>query len=282
MLARLVFALAVIAAAFAPGLSAPDAAEAKPGGTFRATCNPSHVSTADPIVKPGPDDAHLHQFFGNTTTNQDSTYASLQAGTTKCERGADKSAYWMPVISKDYRIIEPFNTGVYYQSVNGVDETKTQVFPNGFRMITNAEKADVRWHCGMNDHRLSEMTATPPEACADGTMGVRIDFPECWDGNVIPDPTGYNVVQARPWNGIMVCPTTYPVQLPTIVLFVNYPTFGTEPGTVRISAPNGTWRDAAYMHADFVNGWDRNALSYLIRTCINETDQSEPRPAHCG
>jgi len=41
----------------------------------------------------------MHDFFANTTTDANSTYATLQTGGTKCSRTADKAAYWFPTVS---------------------------------------------------------------------------------------------------------------------------------------------------------------------------------------
>ena len=63
-------------------------------GIFRSTCLPSHVAMDDPIVHPGEAGAsHQHEFFGNKTTNADSTYANLRAGGTTCRILADTAAY---------------------------------------------------------------------------------------------------------------------------------------------------------------------------------------------
>src|SRR5215210_4308885 len=48
-------------------------------GAFRFSCLPGHIARDDPIVYPGqPGKSHLHQFFGNTDTDANSTYQSLR------------------------------------------------------------------------------------------------------------------------------------------------------------------------------------------------------------
>lgn len=70
-------------------------------GKLRFICNFSHLLYDDPIVNPGvPGAAHLHLFFGNTTTDGNSTYASLRAaGDGTCDGGPlNRTAYWMPAM----------------------------------------------------------------------------------------------------------------------------------------------------------------------------------------
>jgi hypothetical protein len=73
-------------------------------GAFRFTCLGGHLSKNDPLVYPGQKGAsHLHQFFGNTGTDENSTYQSLRTkGGSTCTRSAtespQRSAYWMPAM----------------------------------------------------------------------------------------------------------------------------------------------------------------------------------------
>jgi hypothetical protein len=51
--------------------------------SFIIDCKSSHSAPDDPIVYPGvPGAAHLHEFFGNTSTNASSTYATMIAKPT--------------------------------------------------------------------------------------------------------------------------------------------------------------------------------------------------------
>ncbi|MSZ58580.1 MAG: DUF1996 domain-containing protein, partial [Actinobacteria bacterium] len=72
------------------------------GGGFVVDCAFSHSATVDPIVMPGHTGmSHLHEFFGNTTTNESSTGATLLAGSTTCNDSSDLSAYWVPALFQD-------------------------------------------------------------------------------------------------------------------------------------------------------------------------------------
>ena len=53
---------------------------AQAGQDFTTDCFPSHRAPDDPIVFPGqPGASHSHDFFGNTTTDASSTYASMRS-----------------------------------------------------------------------------------------------------------------------------------------------------------------------------------------------------------
>src|SRR3954454_23956536 len=56
------------------GLAAPGALLDVQRGVFATICDYSHQAPDDPIVKPNqPGASHLHQFFGNATTDAAST-----------------------------------------------------------------------------------------------------------------------------------------------------------------------------------------------------------------
>src|SRR5215216_5502680 len=73
-----------------PQVSAPEVEDL---GVFSTLCRYSHSAPDDPIVHPGmPGMSHLHDFFGNVTTNADSTYDSLLGQETTCTRPEDTAA----------------------------------------------------------------------------------------------------------------------------------------------------------------------------------------------
>jgi hypothetical protein len=49
-----------------------------------------------------PGASHLHDFFGNTTTNAFSTYAGMLAGGTNCQEPGDTAAYWAPALPRKH------------------------------------------------------------------------------------------------------------------------------------------------------------------------------------
>ena len=78
-----------------PPSAAPDVV-----GAFRFICQAAHLGYDDPIVYPGqPGKSHLHQFFGNTLTDANSTFASLRGtGDSTCMGPLNRSAYWIPAM----------------------------------------------------------------------------------------------------------------------------------------------------------------------------------------
>jgi hypothetical protein len=108
-----------------PATGAPDVV-----GAFRFICRPGQLGYVDPIVNPGPKGTrshHLHQFFGNTNVQSDSTYASLRAeGGSTCNQVGDpfapgavalnRSAYWMPaMLDGRGNVVRPDHVSIYYK-----------------------------------------------------------------------------------------------------------------------------------------------------------------------
>src|SRR5918993_1260869 len=84
----------------APVASAQDEGGDPTGRNFVVSCGFSHQKQVDPIADYGKNPSfHLHDFFGNTTTNENSTYDTLRAGGTTCDDPKDKAAYWIPTVS---------------------------------------------------------------------------------------------------------------------------------------------------------------------------------------
>ena len=96
-----------------PPSSAPD-----PEGAFRFICNPGQLLRDDPIVYPGQaGKSHLHQFYGNTTANANSTYDSLRTtGQSTCMSPLNRSAYWMPaMLDGAGNAVRPDSVAIYYK-----------------------------------------------------------------------------------------------------------------------------------------------------------------------
>ena len=104
----LVSSLALIA------VLAPTAHASK--GDFHTSCDLSHVRSDDPIVYPGqPGASHLHDFFGNASTDASSTYRSMRAGNTTCSFAGDTSGYWSPaLVNRSGGTVKPTGMTAYY------------------------------------------------------------------------------------------------------------------------------------------------------------------------
>jgi Domain of unknown function (DUF1996) len=80
-------------------LSSAPAQAASPSGQFVVRCRYSHTLADDPIVFPGqPGASHVHDFFGNVTTDAASTVESMLAGETTCRAASDTAGYWAPAV----------------------------------------------------------------------------------------------------------------------------------------------------------------------------------------
>src|SRR4051812_23909015 len=120
-----------------------------PLGAFRFLCNAGQIIADDPIVYPNqPGKSHLHQFYGNTAANADSTYESLRtSGGSTCFSPLNRSAYWMPallngagsVVRPDYVVIyykrKPASDPTVSDPTNPMYQGKAISLPNGLRFI---------------------------------------------------------------------------------------------------------------------------------------------------
>jgi hypothetical protein len=123
-----------------------------PIGAFRFTCLAGQLAKDDPIVYPGqPGASHLHQFFGNTSTNANSNYTTLRTtGGSTCTRSTgtspQRSAYWVPaMLDGAGNAVKPDLINTYYKRLPASDPAcgapdATHVgycvgMPNGLRFV---------------------------------------------------------------------------------------------------------------------------------------------------
>ena len=241
-----------------------DASSAGGGGlaTFKVQCGSSHVLADDPIVHPSmPGMSHLHQFFGNDTTNAASTAASLLGQRTTCTAASDASAYWTPMLYQDGTPVPAVGATVYYRAGTHRVPASVQPFPAGLRMIAGDAAAPsplpvdaVAWMCQgqMNPQ------ASPPACGAGGTLVAQVRFPDCWDGVNLDSPD-HKSHMAYTVNGF--CPSNYPVPVPLLEYNVAYRTSG-GPGVTLASGAPYTF------HADFFNAWNQGALTDFVSFCL--------------
>jgi hypothetical protein len=140
-------------------------AEPRSVGAFHADCDFSHRAPDDAIVFPGePGRSHLHDFFGNRSTNAFSTPESLRAATTTCHRPDDRAAYWVPTLYADGgRVpIRPIKGNAYY-TAGYRDFQSIRPFPEGLRMI--AGDAAAKEH---QPGRTVDWTCTPGQTLEKG------------------------------------------------------------------------------------------------------------------
>jgi hypothetical protein len=232
-------------------------------GIFLSLCLPSHTAKDDPIVHPGEAGAsHQHEFFGNTTTDADSTYATLQAGGTTCRIAGDTAAYWVPTLYVDGQRVAPIRVNAYY--LRGRGPGRTVPFPAGLKVIagngeaTSAQSTTVTgWKCsGIELRPLS----ADPVACPAGRHEVLvIRFPDCWNGKDLDSADHKRHLAYRIGRA---CPAGFPVRVPRLSLNIHYDLESVDD----LSLASGSIYSS---HADFFNAWDQTVLSRLVRRNLN-------------
>ncbi len=250
--------------------TAPGAQAKAPTGRFKARCGYTRSLPDDPIVRPGAAGAsHLHDFFGNRTTDAATTTETLQAGSTSCQPLADHSAYWVPSLYKDGTQVAPLKLAAYY-NLNGRQPGTIVAFPAGLRMITGNSAATTAQPATVTDWtclptKPAQMTAGEVPTCdAISHLVLRVAFSDCWDGVNLdsPDHRGHMALSQRASDGYRHCPGTHPTAVPQVGLQVEYP-IGGGPGVTLSSGGQFSG------HADFWNAWVPDQLSHLVDTCLN-------------
>lgn len=231
---------------------------------FVVECGFSHSAPDDPIVHPGHRGrSHQHAFFGNTTTDADSSAADLARGDTTCDQRLDLAAYWVPALYDGDRFVPPAGAVAYYRPGVGVDPATVEPYPFGLEMLGGDQTATepqpldvVAWSCGTGSARQ----ATPP-TCPEGRpLRLAVSFPDCWDGERLASPDHVSHT-ARSRDG--ACPGSHPVPIPQLLFTVTWPITG--PGH-DLSLASGSLLTG---HADFFNAWDEDKLATEVDTCIH-------------
>lgn len=243
--------------------------QAVPGSEFRVTCASSHRRQDDPIVFQNQSGvSHMHEFFGNRTTNAFSTLTSLRAGATNCNPISDKSAYWVPTLYKNGQAVAPDSVTIYYQGIH--DRTRAVAHPQGLRYVVGNAKATspdqnpaARWSCTTQSPSNRDFLNCPP-----GTkVETYLDFPTCWNGR---DLDSANHRDHMAFAVGLVCPSSHPVVVPRLEFLITYPVNGTGlslGGT--LNGVNVTSAPGYTFHGDFMNAWDPAELERRVRNCIN-------------
>jgi len=264
------------------GLAAVPAAQASPGDGnnvfWQMLCTVDHFGANDPIVFPGqPGVSHMHSFYGNITTNANTTGASLMANPSSCGRGmqnSDHSGYWIPSLYKvnadgSHTLVTSSDQEmfIYYRRAGGPTGPKVTPFPPGLDMVAGNSRATsaqssalIDWDCGGG----GAMTPTIPQ-CANGTtatLHADVVFPSCWNGTQLDAPDHMsNMAYANSATG--ACPAGYPVSLPQINFSVYY--YGIAGGPQYVLSSHGPYT----MHGDFFAAWDPQVQNALVGGCLN-------------
>jgi hypothetical protein len=273
---------------------------AHPPGAFGVQCLLSHVLKDDPIVHPGMPGGseHLHAFYGNVSTDANSTYRSMLRAKTTCTDDTppkDLAAEWVPTASffqgGKWRSVNPWRIRVYYfpsirDNLGGMEDIPPNIKIIGGNPHAKSYRDNpaVAWFCG----EKSPIRPYPYD-CDPYTLpqedGVRaiVSLPYCWDG-VNKDSADHvsHVVYADPKDTSphtepAPCPDSHPVNIPSISIRVHFkvkdPCGGLPCGpdsggtNVRMRLSSGPWWT---MHADFWNTWVQSRLEALTTKCLRK------------
>lgn len=256
------------------------------GPQAHVVCGYSHTLGDDAIMMFGrPNEAMLHDFFGNTRTDAGSTRETLRKREdTTCDNKADSSAYWAPSLRlPDGTIVKPAYQKTYYQASN-VESWPLQPFPAGLSLLAgdhhgSAPNPHITFLCANG----KGYTTKTGEVCGLRKAGdavqfnIGIQFPNCWDG-----------VNLKPAHGIAnatydtkgQCPTAFPVKIPTVNMNIAYvlPTITSlDTGKAELSLDpimhgnerEERWGSLYTAHADFMNGWTDEGARFMTELCMN-------------
>jgi hypothetical protein len=169
----------------------------------------------------------------------------------------------VPALLRDGTPVTPTGSAAYYRPGPGIDPASVQPYPAGLMMIGGDGHAPgpqpsevAAWHCGASPILHAEPPTCPPRA----PLGVRVAFPDCWDGRR-HDSGDHRSHVARSVDGR--CPEGHPVPIPQLIFEVHYPVTG-DPAGLELSSGG-----VHGVHADFLNAWDQAALAREVRACLN-------------
>ena len=248
------------------GTAGPVSAGSAGEHRFSVRCLFSHLRQVDPIVTPGPPGtlaSHLHAFFGNRSTDADSTRESMVSSGTTCEFSKDRAGYWVPsLVRPDGEVVEPMSAFAYYRANAAIEDETIRPFPRDFRLISDR----YVYHCG--SMRRESLGPVDCRGVPNSKVVLSILFPPCWDG-VQRDSADHR--SHAVWPRGMACPASHPVALPVLALHVHFP----------LDHITSEWRltsgplDGA--HGDFLNSWKQRALKRLTHRCLGVTKSAGDR-----
>ena len=240
--------------------------------SFHTMCKYAKMAPDDPIVYPNqPGASHLHDFFGNTTTNASSTLSSLLHGGTTCDVTADTAAYWFPaLISSSGQVVVPTRVSAYYLQGYLQPNERVTAFPAGLKIVAGGDTHDLL----IAGYSCSEgmPQSSVPLNCGNGSLRAVVAFPSCWDGRNTNSPDNRRHMAYPKGTG---CPSGFPVRVPKLVLHVRYPISNGQgyrlSSDARLITSNGM-----SLHADYFNAWNQNALNALVQSCLNGSGSGCP------
>jgi len=278
-----------------PGATSPrvqngggNGVKADGSGSFRTMCSLSKMAFDDPIVFPGrPGASHLHQFFGSTTIDANTTPTSVaNSGGSTCRGGTlNRTGYWTPAMidAKTRTVIMPEEATIYYKSGYNMDPKGIEPMPAGLRMIAGDAKATgpqefLSWICLNGGGSSSD--GTIPNCRVGDIVRLTVIFPQCWDGKNLDSPDHKSHMSYPNYSSAKrsACPSTHPIALPEMTEHFDFPVLaGANTANWRLSSDMYTTskRGGLSAHADWMNGWDEPTMTDLVKHCLN-------RAVDCG
>lgn len=274
-------------------------------GAFRFICNVSHLAYDDPIVFPGqPGKSHLHQFFGNTLANANSTYASLRSsGDSTCNNMLNRSAYWTPaMLDGKGGVVKPDYVSVYYKrfpitSPNcQIQGTACVNLPRGLRYVFGYNMLNpAQSPTGDRWFNCDGPTAVPgkyPDIvtaaanCPNGNrLGAVIHSPDCWDGKNLDSADHRSHVAFGGYGdwGYYKCDAAHPYVIPTFTMGIWFTvddnlnrsgTWTTSTSTWHLSSDEmpgmAPMRPGTTFHSDWFGAWDDTVMAKWAGNCVDK------------
>lgn len=275
-------------------------------GAFRFLCAPGKLAYDDPIVYPGqPGRSHLHQFFGNTKADANSTYQSLRtSGESTCNNLLNRSAYWIPAMMNGRgKAVMPDWVSIYYKRpASNLPECTTAAracvpLPRGLRYVFGYNMTDPaasapiteRWfNCdgpGAVSGKFANIVQAAKNCPVGARLGVVLNAPNCWNGTELDSADHRSHMAYMEWrqDGKEHCPATHPYIVPRFTLGAWYTTDATLDRSGNESADVPTWYLASdrmagmanavpgsTLHADWFGAWEDSIMDLWMKNCIEK------------
>lgn len=272
-----------------------------PIGAFRFVCQPAQLNWDDPIMYPGKPGGspHLHQWFGNTLGNANSTYASLrQSGDSTCMGPLNRSGYWMPaMIRGGNSVVTPDYLIVYYKRYPkdapecALLARRCLPLPQGLRYIFGFDmlrigksqgevERHLHWRCVAPNNRLRGVVASDFSGlkCEPGDLLIAtLAAPDCWNGTALDSPDHRSHLAYPYYDGTRAlprCPSSHPYLIPQFTLGATwrlqagdnlgdwYLASDRMPGMPQLPAGRS-------FHSDWFGAWDPETMATWTRNCID-------------
>lgn len=268
-------------------------------GAFRVICGPAHLGYDDPVVYFGqPGRSHLHQFYGNTGVNANSTYESLRTtGDSTCGNKLNRSGYWIPAMLNGLgQVVRPDYISLYYKRMPANDPrcnwaTHPQGMgkacvgiPRGLRFIAGYDMLAMRdpqpgmfWFNCDGPGAVSGHLPNIPVAAAGCPLGARLGAvivaPDCWDGVNLDSPNHRSHLAYSSYSpGYQRCPDSHPNVIPQLQSGIWYTVDNTKAGwhfSSDVMPGMPTQVGGTSFHWDYFEAWDDSIRNMWETFCIN-------------